>query len=80
MDPHIGQHGSLVARIVHDDPDIVEAFVQELRDQSGTQSIDWYYIINTIALVKATGDLKHIRHTARLILPPHRTVHIPAMT
>lgn len=69
MDPHIGQHGSLIARIVHDDPEVIEAFVQELRVRANTLQIDWYYIVNTIALIKAIGDLQHIRSMVQSGLP-----------
>lgn len=69
MDPNIGENGTLIGRIVHDDPDVVEAFVQELRISTNTNQIDWFYIVNTIAVIKAIGDLQHIRSIVRLSLP-----------
>ena len=69
MDPHIGQHGSLVAKIVHNDPDVVEAFVQEIRVRTNSPHIDWYYIVNCIAIIKAIGDLQLIRSTIKAAAP-----------
>ncbi|MEK7632060.1 MAG: hypothetical protein AAB445_04345 [Patescibacteria group bacterium] len=74
MDPHIGENGSLIARIVHDDPDVIEAFVQELRVRTNTKQIDWFYIVNTIALIKAIGDLPHIRRNAKEVFPTHCSI------
>lgn len=76
MDPHIGQHGSLVARIVHDDPEVVEAFVQELRVRTNTRQIDWYYIVSSIALIKAIGDLQHIRDMVHASLPSDNSISL----
>lgn len=79
MNPHIGENGKLVARIVHHDPNVVEAFVQELRVKSGTEDIDWFYIVGTIAIIKAIGDLEYICSVAEKILPLHSSLSLLAV-
>ncbi|MDP2789534.1 MAG: hypothetical protein Q8O51_00170 [bacterium] len=79
MDSHIGKKGSLIAGIVHDDPDAIEAYVKEIRERANSPHIDWYYIVKDIALIKAIGDLPHIRNTAKVVLPGQRTTLLEAV-
>ena len=76
MDKYIGEKGTLVASIVHHNPEEIEAYVEEIRRRTGIIAIDWFYIVGIVAIIKAIGDLNHIGTIARLILPPQCTLHL----
>ncbi|MEK7518609.1 MAG: hypothetical protein AAB424_02970 [Patescibacteria group bacterium] len=74
MDQHIGENGTLIARITHDDPEAIEEYVKALRIHAKTPHIDWFYIVNTIAVVKAIGDLPQLRLRAKEVFPPNCSI------